>query len=254
MAISIVAYALANTAHEGLGHGGTCLLVGGEPRVLDAVFFDCGTKALARSSREWIAAAGTLVNLGLAALAGLALALGGRKPTPGRYFLWLLMTVNLCQGTGYWLFSGIGGVGDWTVVAAGLAPGASGRILLTVVGVIGYGGTIVLALRTLSPFLGADPLRRKRAFVLTVVPYLAGGILYVVAGAFNPEGPALVAVSAAAASFGGTSALAWMATQLDRVPADPGPPIELGRSAVWLAAGVLVAVVFVGVLGPGIRL
>jgi hypothetical protein len=33
------------------------------------------------------------------------------------------MTVSLCQGTGYWLFSGLGGIGDWRVVADFVAPG-----------------------------------------------------------------------------------------------------------------------------------
>lgn len=254
VAIAVVVYALANVAHEGLGHGGACLLVGGRPRLLDAAFFDCGEEALSPSRRCWIAAAGTLVNLACAALAGLGLALAGRRATSGRYFLWLLMTVSLCQGTGYWLFSGLGGIGDWRVVADFVAPGAPGRIALTVAGVLGYAGAIVLALRTLSPFLGSDGLREKRGWALTLVPYLAGGTLYVAAGALNPEGPVIVAISAAAASFGGTSALAWMATQLDRVPTATAPPFALVRSIPWLAAGALSAIVFIGLLGPGLRL
>jgi hypothetical protein len=187
-------------------------------------------------------------------VAGLSLALSGRRATSGRYFLWLLMTVNLCQGTGYWLFSGVGGIGDWRVVADIVAPGSLGRIALTVAGASGYAGAIVLALRTLSPFLGADGLRRKRGWALTVVPYLAGGVLYVAAGALNPEGPVIVAISAAAASFGGTSALAWMASQLGRIPRATEPPLALESSIPWLAVGGVVALVFVGVLGPGLRL
>jgi hypothetical protein len=254
VAIAVVVYALANVSHEGLGHGGACLLVGGEPRLLDAAFFNCGEDALSLSSRAWIAAAGTLVNLALAALAGLGLALAGRKPTTGRYLLWLLMTVNLCQGTGYWLFSGVGGIGDWKVVAEAAAPGFAGRIALAVAGALGYAGAIVLALRTLSSFLGADGLRRKRGWVLTLVPYFAGGLLYVGAGSLNPEGPVIVAISAAAASLGGTSALAWMATLLDRVPPAGERPFVLERSVPWLAVGGLVALVFIGVLGPGLHL
>ena len=35
VAIAIVAYALANLIHEGLGHGGTCIAVGGRLTALD---------------------------------------------------------------------------------------------------------------------------------------------------------------------------------------------------------------------------
>jgi hypothetical protein len=34
VAIAVVAYAVANVVHEGLGHSGTCVLVGGRPIVL----------------------------------------------------------------------------------------------------------------------------------------------------------------------------------------------------------------------------
>jgi hypothetical protein len=37
VAIAIVAYALANLMHEGLGHGGTCIAVGGRLTALSAV-------------------------------------------------------------------------------------------------------------------------------------------------------------------------------------------------------------------------
>ena len=33
IAIALVAYALTNVAHEGIGHGGMCVAMGGEPRL-----------------------------------------------------------------------------------------------------------------------------------------------------------------------------------------------------------------------------
>ena len=90
-----------------------------------------------------------------------------------------------------------------------------------------------------------------------MIPYLVGAALYVAAGLLNPVGPRLVLISAAAASLGGTSGLAWMAQLLRNErrfppPADPGPGIP--RTVPWLAAGALVAILFVFVLGPGVRL
>ena len=76
--------------------------------------------------------------------------------------------------------------------------------------------------------------------------YVAGGLLYVAAGLLNPESPMLVLISAAAASFGGASALAWM-TQLlrnrERYPPSSEPALGIARSWPWLVAGALTAAV-----------
>ena len=44
VAIAIVAYALANVIHEGLGHGGTCVAVGGRLTALSAVHAECAAE------------------------------------------------------------------------------------------------------------------------------------------------------------------------------------------------------------------
>jgi hypothetical protein len=63
VAIAAVAYVLANGVHEGVGHGGARLLMGGRPVALSAVFFECDRSGLPASTHRWIAAAGTLANL-----------------------------------------------------------------------------------------------------------------------------------------------------------------------------------------------
>jgi hypothetical protein len=106
--------------------------------------------------------------------------------------------------------------------------------------------------------IGTDlPQRRQRAVRLTVFPYLAGGTLSCIAGLFNPVGMLLVAISAAAASFGGTSGLAWMAQWLNGGSIPSGTtarPADIARSWVWIAASGTLAVVFIFALGPGLRL
>lgn len=259
IAIALVAYALTNIAHEGVGHGGMCLAMGGEPKVLNAVYFDCGRGSVTDAGSRWISAAGTLINLAFAA--GTALLLRARvvRAVRGRYFLWLFLTLNLLQAFGYWMFSGLGGIGDWNAVVAGWPHYASWRIALAVVGTAAYMFVAVpIALSGLAPFLGAGAQERMaRAIRLTVVPYIAGGVLYVAAGLLNPESPMLVLISAAAASFGGASALAWMAQLLrnrERYPPTGEPAAGLARSWPWLAAGALTALLFIVVLGPGIAL
>lgn len=257
IAIAVVAYALANVAHEGLGHGGACVVTGGRPVALSAIYFDCDQDALGSAAVKWRSAAGTLVNLALGALAFAALRAGRREATPGRYFLWLVMSVNLLQAAGYWLFSGLGNIGDWARVIEGLTPAFAWRLGLAIAGGASYWGVIQLSLRELLPFAGPGAERTARARVLCFVPYLAGGVLYVGAGLLNPLGWRLVVISAAAASFGGTSALAWMTELLrdeKRFPAPGNPPLRLPRSAGWIAAAVVVGFLFVAILGPAVRL
>lgn len=96
-----------------------------------------------------VVAGGTLVNLILGALFwGASQAI---KQSPSwRYFFWLLMTFNLFQAGGYFLFSGIG---DWAAVVAGWQPAWAWRLGLTVLGSVTYFFLFVpLSLRELRPF------------------------------------------------------------------------------------------------------
>jgi hypothetical protein len=111
-------------------------------------------------------------------------------------------------------------------------------------------------LRELRPFLGNDAkIRVRRARQFTLVPYFTSGILSSVAGALNPVGPLLILISAAAASFGGHSGLAWMASLLygPRIPSSPLQMPEIGRSWRWVIAALIMAILFIAELGPGVK-
>src|ERR1700736_4500391 len=60
--IGILAYMLGNVLHEGIGHGGACLLVGAKPLVLSSVHFECSLDS------RLVMAGGTLANLLAAAV------------------------------------------------------------------------------------------------------------------------------------------------------------------------------------------
>ena len=249
IAISIVAFAIANLLHEGAGHGGACLLTGGHAQALSSLHFDCS-----RDSR-FISAGGTLANVIAGLLCWIAIRFLRDASGHLRYFLWLLMTVNLLQAAGYFLFSGVGNFGDWADVLAGLTPVWLWRTGLTVLGAVTYVLVIWLALLELRPFLAEPDWRRGGAKDLTIVPYITGGILYTVAGIFNPVGMMLVGLSAAAASFGGTSGMAWMTQCLPSKiePKSAGPRFILQRSLGWLIAAFVTASIFIGLLGRGAR-
>ena len=132
--VAVVAYALSNVVHEGLGHGGACLLVGCSPHVLTSMQFDGDYAQLPEAAARIIAAGGCVANL---VVAGLAIALLRRSPKASAttwLFFWLLATVCLLQGTGYLLFSGVGNIGDWAAVVRGWPGGAVWRVGLAAVG------------------------------------------------------------------------------------------------------------------------
>jgi hypothetical protein len=245
-AIGAAACVIGDILHEAVGHGGACLLTGGSALALSTVHFDCSRDT------ALIAAAGTLVNFAAGILCWLAARFAGRSPHL-RYFLWTLMTLNLLDGAGYFLFSGIGGIGDWADVIRGLQPVWLWRGLLTVVGAVLYPLVAWFTVRELSPFLsGSATERRQQARRLTLIPYFTAGILSCVAGLLNPVGWILVLTSAAASSFGGHSALAWMW----KLPTRGDPSVHAGpltRSRVWIAAGVVLGIFFIAVLGPGLK-
>jgi hypothetical protein len=250
IAISIIAFAISDLMHEGAGHGGACLLTGGHALVLSSVHFECN------QDNRFIEAAGTLVNFIIGFACWIALHAVNPARQHLRYFLWLLMTINLLQGAGYFLFSGLGNIGDWAYVIHDLAPTWLWRVGLSALGVVSYALLVWFALLELRPFLGEHDWRRGGAKDLTIVPYVTGGLLYTVAGMFNPVGMILIGMSAAAASFGGTSGMAWMTQYLGSklAPKVNGEGLALQRSRVWIIVALITAAMFVSVLGRGILL
>jgi hypothetical protein len=251
-AIAILAYMLGNVMHEGLGHGGACVLAGAWPLVISSVHFECSLDS------RLVMAGGTLVNF----LAGGVLFLLGRLTGPRyprlKYFFWICMTVNLYTATGYFLFSGIGGIGDWGEFIQGLGPQWVWRIGLTIFGAATYLLAARWSLLELRPLIGSDKAQRyQHAVRLSVIPYFAGGILMCIAGSLNPKGAVLILISAAASTFGGTSALMWTPQMLKGGTAIPyGPPAEvmpIHRSWPLIVAAFAIAIAFIGVLGPSVH-
>lgn len=250
-AIAIVTYAVAVMLHEGVGHGGACYLTGAQLRMVSTVAADCSDE------NRWVIAGGTLMNAATALVAFVLARLISPKAARLRLFLWLTMAVNLYTAAGYFLFSGIGGFGDWADFIKGFEPQWAWRAGMTIFGVAAYGLSVRFVLLELRPLIGSDPKERRiHAARLARVAYVTGGILACIAGSLNPNGFILVALSAAAFSFGGTSGLWWGLNWLrgDRIPCGSfAEPVPIRRSAAWIAGAVVVAAVFIGFLGPGVK-
>ena len=250
--IGILAYMLANVLHEAMGHGGACILIGAKPLVLSSVHFECSQES------RLVMASGTLMNLLAGAVFFALERLTSRRYPLLKYFFWISMTVNFFTATGYFLFSGIGGIGDWGAFVQGLGHQWLWRTGLTIFGAVTYLLAARISLLELRPLIGSNKEQRYQCAVrLSAIRYFAGGILMCIAGTLNPVGMVLILISTAASTFGGTSGLMWTTDWLNHGTTIPyGPtaePMPIRKSWTLIVAACVVAIAFISVLGPSVR-
>ena len=258
IAVAVVTHALAvAVVHEGLGHGGACVLVGGRPQLLTTMQFQGDERALPSVGVRLIAAGGTIANVIAAAIAVALLRRPRERANAGVFFLWLFATLNLLQASGYPLYSGVSNIGDWAEVVRGFTPSWIWRGALILLGGISYWLATRYAMGQLGRHLlttGAARVADANRYSLTA--YVVGGVLALAGGLFEPGGAFIVLISAVAGSLGGASALVW-GPQLLRNPR-LGEPLDLAlrvtRDWRWIIAGAVVALAFVFVLGRGVAL
>ncbi|HMI31075.1 MAG TPA: hypothetical protein VK527_04985 [Candidatus Limnocylindrales bacterium] len=249
ISIAIVAYAACDMIHEVLGHGLACAMTPGVKAL------SLSTVALQTSSESrFVAAAGSVMNV----LAGLFLLdlfrLRKRFDSMG-YFLWLLATLNLFNGTGYLLFSGLLDVGDWAVVIAGREPHWAWRVALAIGGVVTYAAAISISAGSMASRVRGGQVDRRDIARLAIPAYVAGGILLVAGAALNPISPSLILMSGLSSGFGAMFGLALIPRFVERrtaAGATGAPGLRVSRA--WVVCALLVAAIFVGVVGRGIPL
>lgn len=201
VAFGVLGEMISSVLHEGVGHGGVAWLSGAHRIVVTSTYMDSGFDT------RWILAAGTLVNLAFG-LAGLALLVWMRHASvPLRLFVWALTAFNLLMATGYFLFSGVAGIGDWAEWMKGLSPLWAWRAGFSALGAVTYFASAWLLAGELVRMMGANQARLRR---ITWTIYFAGVIAACIAGVRNPMGWKLVLISAMASSAGGASGLWWI--------------------------------------------
>jgi hypothetical protein len=239
-ALAALGAGLGSLLHEGLGHGVTAWLRGDVVTELTSNHLD--------SVREdrLVDAGGTVVNLAAGFVFLIAARIAGRRANL-RYFFWFMAALNLLSGAGYFLFSGVLGLGDWAQVIAGLPHQGALRVAMAATGAMLYVVFLGWIVRALRPFC---PDRRTYNTVARL-PYLAACGFMCIAGAFDPMGLKLFFLSTVPAAFGGLSGLLWGDVFLARVSA--AETLVVRRSvATWIAA-VLLGALFVVVVGAGIE-
>jgi hypothetical protein len=242
IALAVLASVIGSLLHEGLGHGVTAWLRG------DHVTEWTSNHLNAVREDRLVDAGGTLVNL----IAGL-ICLGGARAARARanlrYFLWLLAALNLLLGAGYFLFSGVLGLGDWAQVIAGLPHQGALRAAMAATGALLYVvflRWIVIGLRPFCPNLATYNTAGR-------LPYYASCIYMCMAGALDPLGFKLMLLSTIPAYFGGLSGFLW-GDQFLRGQRQPDEVLTVKRSAaVWITAAV-VGVVFLATVARGVEI
>lgn len=247
--VAVVAYAACDVIHEVMGHGVACALTPGV-RALSLSTVALETSASSRA----VAAAGSIANVVAGALC-FALFRMRKGFDATRYFLWLLGTINLMNGTGYLLFSGILDYGDWAVVIAGPEPHWIWRAAMIVAGIVAYWGVVWFSAARMAALVRGGLVNRQDVRRLVFPSYLAGGLLLVAGAALNPIGPQLILLSGLSSGFGAMAGLLYIPALVEGDAKDSASPAPaLGFSPAWLILGILSAVIFVFLLGPGITL
>jgi hypothetical protein len=164
-AVALVAMCLVTFAHEGAGHGGACLALGGHVELLTTSLFRCDRASPA------IDAAGPLTNL---LLGGLALVLRMRMPVRWavpRLFLILVTAFSLFWDGGYLVQAMLIRDGDGYFAARDLLgePSLGWRIGLGAAGAAIYGGAVVVTARSLAAVFADRVLARRAARTAWVV-------------------------------------------------------------------------------------
>jgi hypothetical protein len=246
--IGIVAYAAMDMCHEVLGHGLATLFVDDVTPVRLTTVALSSAGAVSRS----VALAGPLMNV---ALGVLALAWFRRLADfgTGAFFLWVFATVNLLNGTGYAMYSGILDFGDLAVVIAGWQPHVGWRVGLAALGVAGYYFVLRIASSSLARRLDVGEVRREVVPSLTLPVYVAGGLLLVAGAAMNPT-PNLILLVGASGGFGCMLGMAFVPAFLEPAANQAVGDVPWGWSWAWIAGAVFVAGIFVFIVGPGVAL
>jgi hypothetical protein len=240
ISMAVIASAMATLLHEGAGHGLTAWLRGDIPTELTSNHLSD-----LRPDR-WVDAAGTLVNLAVGTLSLVASRSAGNRANL-RYFFWIFAALNLLPGAGYFLFSGILGLGDWEEVIHGLPHQVALRIAMTLFGALLY----LLVVRLLA--ISVRPFVVERSTYNTVgrLPYYAASLFSCIAGAFDPLGLRLFLVSTVPAAFGGSSGLMWADSIMPRTP--PLQSLLVREQRAWWVAALILGSCYIVILGRGIQ-
>lgn len=252
VAIAALCGVVSTQIHEGLGHGGACIALGERANAWGAYYFDCALERSSLAHVRIVAMAGSTMNLLLAIVAALLFRATPPDRSTARFGWWLLATLNAFVWAGYFLFSGVSGLGDWGVEQGGVLTGVANpwpwRVVLAVGGFAIYWKCAALAMRALGTMTGNDAVGRPQAKLLATSSYATIGVIAILVGLLNPQGVVILLASAAASSLGGASGLLWGQNMLR--PGTTARSFMLPRNVALIVTAIVVVAAETVVLGP----
>jgi hypothetical protein len=245
IAIGVLAASLAAFAHEAVGHGTGCLVVGGRITLLTSIYFRClGATALTD-------AAGPIGNL-LPAIGVIVLLRSRLKwSAPTRLFLTLLGGINLFWFAGQMIYSAVLDTEDIAFVAHELSWPSSWRILAFGAGLAIYVIGVRVFARTTRTMIVRD--QRCSAIRWRIgIAYVGAAGSAVVAGLLwkgNPLGSAINGLLTVGVAPFGIWLAAIRAQQLGPLQ-DAAKPVT--RSGLWLVVALIIFLAFAAIQGRGV--
>ena len=257
IAIAFIAYAAVNICHEIIGHCGMAALLGTKCILISSTNIPLVKQITEIPTWKYniILAAGSTANWTVG-LVCFGLLRTWRTAPPGlRYFLWLSMCVNLFLPATYMTVAPIIKYGDAYYLICNLPGQFIWRCALVLAG----GVTCWLSFRLCRAELGrligvGGRAARGVAWELVAPAYVAGGIVTVTSGLFSQLEFKWAQIQAAGGTFGLTFWLLLLPLAIPEEPTHVEHPFMVTRNVGWIAAGALSALIFIGVLGPGIPL
>jgi len=243
IAVTCAAYLAADFAHEGLGHIGACLALGGKPILLSTTYAECSITA------RIIDGSGPVAGLITAVAAWLWLRFAPPRAPTLRSFLFLLIAFTAFWNLGYMIKSGVLNQGDWAFVIRGLDPPGTWHVGLALLGLVLYIATIRLCATMLYSRLRTGGSLNALGFTLNA--YGAAAVLSAAGAAFDPRGPFTILTDALPSSLG---AIGVDLAGHGLTRREPEARVTVPPSPTWIAIGVVSSVVFIAILGPGLRL
>jgi len=163
------------------------------------------------------------------------------------------MCVNLFLPSTYTAAAPIIKYGDSYILISNLRGQFFWRSALALAGVVICWFSFLLCRRELGRLIGRGGwMARSIAWQLVAPAYVTGGIVTVASGLFSQLPAKWAQLQAAGGTFGLTVWLLLLPLGIPEPPAPAQHPFIVSRSAGWIVAGAVSALIFIGVLGPGI--
>jgi hypothetical protein len=247
IALGVVAYACETMLHEAVGHGGICLATGGTIKLIEPLRMQCSVVTLA------MIFAGPAANLISAFAFWVSLRLPGAKSDALRHFLWLSFGFNALVAAGYLVVGGATGFGDWPQILGFVRPAWVWHTGAVLVGATLYYFFLRVAAVEYVRLAGAAAVTSRRIFRMAVVPAIGAAFVAVAAEVAGERTQPLELLLALACTLG--VGLSLTSIDLIVAKAEPGskPAACVGFSVGWVIAGLVASLLYVFVIGPGIR-